>query len=138
MYTLIVLAVLGIDAKNDLTITAHVDAIERNHYYDAQGQLTFVQWIFWHQVWHKGKWKEVAVAWRMVPKTCTTIYRHKGGWRMVFWDQSGSESGDMRSVTTHSFFETWTQEDPEVANRKEFPAKDRPGIGWRGNPRRGQ
>lgn len=91
--------------------------IEINHYYDENGKLVFDQIIFWD--WHCDGQQHVC-AWRLLKQAEQLPCRVRGAWRCVWTD------GDvLRRVTAPAMRETWTQYDPELADREPWPKEKR-------------
>lgn len=96
-----------------------VDIIEVNHFYDQNGQLVFDQVIFWE--WHEREGRYHVLAWRLLKRPSQFPVRdwQRGGHVAVWYD------GDvLREVRAVAVRETWTQYDPELAERAFLP-KDR-------------
>ncbi len=95
-----------------------VDRVEVNHYYGADGELTFTQLIFYE--WESGKW--IIRDWRLVDQP--GMYPRKdprSGCYRITWD----DKGIMREVRTRSKTETWTDYDPEMIGRRDCPTDRR-------------
>ena len=99
-----------------------VDELELNHYYDGDGKLILQQWILWEWVEDKRR----VVAWRLVndTKPYSLSRRFGGGWQMTFDDLGRG----LRRVRAKCYCETWTQHDPEVADRSAWPSDRRRGL----------
>ena len=78
--------------------------VERNHYFDGDGRLVFSQFVFWD--WDG---RHNVAAWRL----------EKDEFRfhppIVTW----SENDRVRQVRGAYWRESWTQYDPELAERRE-------------------
>ena len=97
------------------------DVIEINSLYDGEGGLVFQQIIFWD--WG-GRTGRRVVAWRLwKDPTKTPTRKHTGEWEVVWQDGKV-----LRRVTACCFRRTWTQFDPELADRKNFPRDKRRGL----------
>tara|TARA_Y100001963_G_scaffold160186_2_gene268773 strand:+ start:12631 stop:13017 length:387 start_codon:yes stop_codon:yes gene_type:complete len=111
-----------------------VPAIEFNNCYDKKGVLLFRQIILWERRYVRGgppkSWRgpwepdrEVVVAWRIV-KRWPSVSKRGGRLRILL---PIKEDGWV-VVLAGSVSETWTQHDPEVENRKVWPASRRRSI----------
>lgn len=97
-----------------------VDLIELNHFVDKEGRQVFRQLLFYD--WSRQHRRFIVRAWRLV-KDDSLLPRRR-------WNPSGYEcvwhdDGVLRRVTAPSYRETWTQHDPERANRKIVPEEAR-------------
>jgi len=95
-----------------------VDLVELNHYYDDHGRRVFDQVIFYD--WWPSRDRYMVRAWRLVK--CKEILPVKGGagYRSTWFD------GELlRDVSAWQFKETWTQFDPELAERDYLPKENR-------------
>jgi len=100
-------------------IRDRVALIELNHFYDDNGGLVFDQVIFYE--WCDRTCRFNVRAWRLLksPKQIPVRDQRRGRYVAIWHD------GDiLRHVDAPSFRETWTQYDPELAERK-FLAKDK-------------
>lgn len=115
---IIVLALMGIE--HDPSTRDHVDLIELNHFYDDHGRLVFDQYIFYD--WDDSLCQFVIVDWRLKKSKNWTVlkYHSEKVYRLRFLD-----SGILRIVRSPSYRETWTQHDPELANREIVPKENR-------------
>ena len=101
----------------------HVDTIELNHVYDLQGNHTLSQLIFWKQ--YGSSTRTYVVAWRLWKPGYPTPVQdiQQGGVALLFYDGE-----TLRLVRAQSFRETWTQHDPEIADRLLLPQNSRLGL----------
>ncbi|XZE54787.1 hypothetical protein SH139x_000766 [Planctomycetaceae bacterium SH139] len=97
-----------------------VDLIEVNHYHDESGRHVFDQLIFYD--WHAGQNRFHVRAWRLIKEPGQTPMRDHDDkvWRVIWHD-----AGVLRHVEASSHRETWTQFDPELANRSYLPQDQR-------------
>ena len=110
----------GAQPVRDSILRDECTAIERNWYYSDQGDLIFGQWIFWcGDLPFQNHVRE----WRMVKSVDGFPVKH-GRWWIMRW-QDGS---DLREVRALSFYETWLQFDPELADREFLPPNERWGF----------
>ena len=101
----------------------HVDLIELHHSYDDVGRHVFDQLVFYQ--WSEARKSYRVIAWRMVKRDeqlPVRIWRPRG-YRCIWQDD-----GIMREVWAPLYRETWSQHDPERANRKVFPEASRPEL----------
>jgi hypothetical protein len=118
MLTALLLTALSI-LPNDSVARESCACIERNWFFNHEGGLVFVQIIFREEDGH-------VRAWRMSKENAALeIYRdwNRQGWSM-FW----TDGGTIRDVWAPSFIETFSQEDPEVADRALVPTDKRRGL----------
>jgi hypothetical protein len=130
---------------HDDVLRDEVDLVELNHFYDEHGRLVFDQVIFYN--WcdnvivpaqeetpnetgmrilpaipeFEGSRYQV-VAWRLVKNPNILPQRdwRLGGYRCLWHDGEA-----LRLVRAKSFNETWTQEDPELTERRYLAKEDR-------------
>lgn len=112
MWVLILLSVV----PRGLVLEDHVDLVEVNHFYDEQGRLVFDQIIWWGMYpdgLHVREWRNL-----MTGGAAASLPVHipGGGYRSFWWD-----SDRLRLVTATTFTESWTQHDPELADREFVP-----------------
>lgn len=97
------------------TTSTYVDVIELNHQFNYKGELSFDQIIFWGRNPVDGKYN--VRSWTLTdscyPITVDGITRF--------------ENKDYR-VHSRVFRETWTQYDPEAANKKVWPEGKRESV----------
>lgn len=114
---LTLLLALAHDARCELVLADQCDVIELNHFYDDNGRHVFDQVIFYN--WD-GRRHEV-LDWRLVKEPSYLPQRLPGGaCRCLFVDAQA-----IRQVTGSSGRETWTQFDPELAEREFLPKERR-------------
>lgn len=87
----------------------HADVIELNHFFDGDGNKILDQWIIWE--WQDGRY--FVMDWCLKGKECN-LRKIKGGWEFT----RRMDDGRLVVVEAHEYRETWTQFDPEIANRK--------------------
>lgn len=105
--------VIAVAPQDDIIID-RVDMIEVNRYYDGQGKLIFTQLIFWDYSPSRGEF--IVRDWRMMK---CHMRRWSNGFMWI------DERDQLRHVRGRTFFESWTQIDPEIENRKKLPVDDR-------------
>lgn len=97
-----------------------VECLELNHSYDDQCNILVHQIIGWH--YNPAEHRAEIVFWRLVKKM-------KIGRNQVVFVEGGLENcGAIRRVRYKSFFETWTQYDPEMNDRDVLPQNQRRGL----------
>lgn len=110
---------LGLNPTEDVS-REKVDLMEVNHFYDEQGRLVFDQVIFYD--WSPEHSRYMVRAWRLVKNPTQLPERdwRDGGYSAVWQD------GEIvRHVHASSMRETWTQYDPELAEREYLPKERR-------------
>jgi hypothetical protein len=87
-----------------------VDLAEVNHFYDEHGCLVFDQQIFYDWTGHRYDVR----AWRLIKSPSQIPQRDfaQGGYRTLWMDGER-----LREVRSSQIRETWTQHDPELAER---------------------
>jgi hypothetical protein len=99
----------------ELTATDHVDVAESNKFYDDNGRLVFQQIIYYD--WCPNQERYQVRAWRIVKDTSQVQARDwEGGGYAATW----VDGECIRRVRADSFRESWTQFDPELAEREYF------------------
>lgn len=100
----------------DLSVEDLVDLIEVNHFYDERGKHVFDQLIFYD--WSPNQSRFEVRAWRMMKKVRQEPLRDwsTSDYKLIF-----HEHGMLRKVRGASIHETWTQFDPEIADRQWLP-----------------
>jgi hypothetical protein len=107
----------------ELTAEDRVDVAELNHFYDENGRLVFEQVIFYRWCWDYERYQ--VYDWRLVKNPTFLPQRdwELGGY-VCRWDDGEFR----RTVRADSFRETWTQYDPELAEREFLPKEQRMGL----------
>lgn len=122
------IALLGISAA----LIAHAnnyapqscDLMELNHYHDHEGRQVFDQLIFWE--WCETEDVYRVMAWRLVndkddaPVTCNHTSK--------LWSTSWRDGSIRREMVSTLFKESWTQIDPERADKAKHPEQYRTGF----------
>lgn len=105
------------------TTLERVDLIELNHHYDDLGRHNYDQVIYYE--WSPEYSRYHVIAWSLVDEKRTRIPRRVPGTRQwyVRWTERGSSVP--REVRSHLFRETWSQIDPESANKELLAEKYR-------------
>ena len=103
---------------HDTMIRDAVDVIEVNHFYDDCGRHVFDQQIFWD--WSGTRYQ--VVAWRLIKSPEMLPHRDwKRGGYVAMW----RDNETLREVRAPAIRETWTQYDPELAERQVLPQEQR-------------
>lgn len=108
MAILLLIAAISLEPR---VTDIRVDAIEMNHVGD------FDQYIFWDWVDHEQEtrrcmdWRHARICGRLINTRPYQLWWHEGG-RLI-------------RVTSHSYEESWTDWDPEIADRYVFPFHER-------------
>jgi hypothetical protein len=110
--------VLLLLSRSSFELTDHVDLIELNHHYDACGNHSFDQLIFWEidpateRFWVR--------AWKMQNDVDAHPLEANGIYQIRI-----TNNGSTTLVQSRMFRESWTQIDPERANKRLHPEGDR-------------
>ena len=92
--------------------TDEVFQLERNHFHDCQGQLVFIQLIGRERDYHVRFW--ILEKENRVQKDVTSGY-------ILRFD----DNGILREIRSPNYYETFTQEDPELLDRDLLPKEQR-------------
>ena len=106
----------------ELTATDRVDVAESNRFYDFEGREVFHQIIYWG--WCPDHERYQVVAWRMV-KGGDESYIPRRDWSGGGYAATWVDGDVIRRVRADSFRESWTQYDPELAEREWYPKERR-------------
>lgn len=122
---LVATAVSGDAATQSATQRQRVDLIELNHFVDQEGREVFRQVIFydWSSTYHRYHVR----AWRLVKDPSQLPQRR---WNPASYQCTWHDDHQLRQVWSPSFRETWSQQDPERANRELLPEDQRVPL-WR-------
>ncbi len=117
---LVLTTFVGGNFAENTVVREHVDLIELNHFIDDAGRHVFDQLIFYD--WSPQQGRYHVRAWRLIKSPSQFPRRHwqPAGYRCLWHDD-----GVLREVWAETFRETWSQQDPERANRKIFPEDQR-------------
>lgn len=122
MLLALLLTFAAVDPGN-LVLEETCDCVELNHFYDDDGRHVFDQVIFY--AWD-GRRHQV-LDWRLVKEPSLRPQRlwsaREERWQCLWAD--GQNRDQLRRVLASSFRETWTQFDPELAEREFLPKEDR-------------
>jgi len=110
---------LGIAPREDIARET-VDLIEVNHFYDEHGRLVFDQVIFYD--WSKDDARYMVRAWRLVKNPAQLPQKD---WKDGSYTSVWQDGELMRHVKAKAIKETWTQYDPELAERDFLPKERR-------------
>ena len=113
--TVVLLSCCGVAPQADLS-TERVDLIELNHFFDDQGRHVFDQMIFYD--WSAEHNRYQVRAWRLL-KSASQQPRHD--WERDVYVATWQDGDLMRNVQAQTMRETWTQYDPELAEREYLP-----------------
>ncbi len=116
------------DVRMSVTAHEHVDLIELNHFYDDLGRHVYDQVIFYE--WAPDQKEFHVRAWCLVdPKECPNCqpWSSQDGeqWHVRWYDK---DHRLVRQLDADHFRETWTQIDPERANKKKLDEKLRTAL----------
>ena len=117
------LTAISTGSSHSMVARQSVDLIELHHSYDDVGRHVFDQIVFYE--WSDERQNYRVIAWRMVKRDEQLPVRtwNPRGYRCIWQDE-----GILREVWSPLFRETWSQHDPERANRKLFPEASRPEL----------
>lgn len=116
---LMVLCAFGtVISKNTGVAEEYVDLIELNHFYDHQGRHVYDQVIFYEQAPESGRF--LVRAWCLVEDRDHQSRRpvkdaNSQRYRVSWYD---SDQHIHRKIVSQIYRESWTQVDPERANKK--------------------
>ena len=97
----------------------HVDLIETNNFFDCNARYVYTQTIFYE--WAPDKSRYHVRAWTLQAPKPQRDYR-SGLYRVSYTDR---DQNLYRSVTSTHYRETFSQVDPERANKKLLDERDR-------------
>jgi hypothetical protein len=107
-----------------------VDLLELNCVYDGDGRLMLRQMIFWD--WQGDQARYQVVAWRLWQEDFPLPTRD---WRTGAFVLLWSDAETLRSVRARAFWQTWTQHDPEMEDRRLLSQHLRRGLSTFRSPR---
>ena len=110
----------------EITLTERVDLIEVNHFHDENGRLVLDQVIFYQ--WAGDQHQFIVRAWRMIRSKNQFPHRSPNG---QSYECLWRDDKIMRCVQAPIVRETWTQVDPERANRQYQPQEGRRDLAQR-------
>jgi len=115
----VVMTAISITPRDDVA-EDRVDLIEVNHFYDEHGKHVFDQLIYYD--WSATDGRYQVRAWRLLKKKAQVPSRSwTHGDYVAVW-----QDGDiLRRVRAESMRESWTQYDPELAEREFLPKEKR-------------
>jgi len=112
-------------SKGTNTAEEYVDLIELNHFYDHQGRHVYDQVIFYEQSPETGRFQ--VRAWCLIEDRDNLSRRpvKNAETQLVQVDWFDNDQRLVRKITSRSFRESWTQIDPERANKKILDERSR-------------
>ncbi|MCF7962000.1 MAG: hypothetical protein K9M08_14785 [Pirellula sp.] len=112
-------------SKGTNTAEEYVDLIELNHFYDHQGRHVYDQVIFYEQSPETGRFQ--VRAWCLIEDRDNLSRRPVKNveTQLVQVDWFDKDQRLVRKITSRSFRESWTQIDPERANKKILEERSR-------------
>ena len=112
-------------SKGTNTAEEYVDLIELNHFYDHQGRHVYDQVIFYEQSPETGRFQ--VRAWCLIEDRDNLSRRPMKNveTQLVQVDWFDKDQRLVRKITSRSFRESWTQIDPERANKKILEERSR-------------
>ncbi len=104
--------------KGNRSTNEHVDLIELNHFYDQQGRLVYDQVIFYELAPETGRFQ--VRAWCLVEdRECLNRRPTKNYETQLYQvDWYDSDQRLLRKITSRMYRESWSQVDPERANKR--------------------
>jgi hypothetical protein len=128
MLPIVLVLILSSPLKLATTVAESVDCIELNHFHDAKGCLVYDQVIFYERAPDTGRFR--VRAWCLVEDREALNRRpvkneETGVYRVDWYD---SDKRLKRSITSRLYRESWTQVDPERANKKFHDERLRVGL----------
>lgn len=126
----VVLVIIAAILPTTEPLRERCDRIELNHFYDSNARLVFDQLLFYE--WSHDAGRHQLRAWRMVKggeaskkrvSQSPMIPRYDHARRC--WACEWHDSDIHRRVEAQAFIETWTQYDPELADREFLPKEHR-------------
>jgi hypothetical protein len=119
-FGLVLATFVGGNFAENTVARERVDLIELNHFIDDTGRHVFDQLIFYD--WSDEHGRYHVRAWRLIKSPSQFPTRH---WQPACYRCVWHDDGVLREVWAETFRETWSQQDPERANRKIFPEDQR-------------
>jgi hypothetical protein len=106
----------------------YVDLIELNHFYDHHGRHVYDQVIFYEQAPETGRF--LVRAWCLVEDREALNRRPVKNveTQMVYVDWYDNDHRTLRKLSSHLYRESWTQIDPERANKKVYDERLRTAL----------
>ncbi len=107
-----------ISTKSNHSVDEFVDLIELNHFYDQRGRLVYDQVIFYELAPETGRFQ--VRAWCLVEdRECLNRRPVKNDKTQLYQvDWFDTDQRLLRKITSRLYRESWTQVDPERANKK--------------------
>ena len=117
-FTLVFVLCAIVSSKGNHTAEEYVDLIELNHFYDQQGRLVYDQVIFYERPPETGRFQ--VRAWCLVEDREDLNRRPIKNYQTQLYqvDWYDTDQRILRKVTSRLYRESWTQVDPERANKK--------------------
>ena len=103
---------------NPFVTHEHVDSIEINHFHNECGQHVYTQLIMWEFDWASGE--DHCRAWKLIDAE-TMVKGKTAAW-------FDADARMQRKITAGYVRETFTQHDPERANKKILDERNRVGL----------
>lgn len=119
MFAYLLLAAFTINPP-EIILIDRFDIVELNHKLERPGRENFQQLIFYK--WSDTKNRYKTEAWRMIKDESLLPQFSHDTKTFVYRCMDGT---DIREVHSKHMIETWTYDDPEVLDRKDFPVEFR-------------
>jgi hypothetical protein len=128
LWVVSLLSAFTADVRHSQSLVERADLIELNHFYDDLGRHVYDQVIFYE--WAPDSKAFQVRAWCLVdPKDCPNCRpwrtHHDDVWHVRWFDK---DNRMVRQIDSDHFRETWTQVDPERANKKKLDEKLRTAL----------
>lgn len=116
---------------NPFIVSERCDVIELNHFHDLCGKPVYSQLIFWD--FNRSKCEDEVRAWRLFDVKKDRL--RLGVDAVNFsWMDADEDRVLFRDLKSNEFRETWTQVDPERANKKILDERNRKALIKRNEP----
>jgi hypothetical protein len=103
----------------------HVDLVELNAFYDCNGRFVYEQVIFYE--WRPDLQRYHVRAWCLVDDRDLLDRRPQRGYRSGLWvvRWQDRDQNVLRTITATHYRRSWSQVDPERANKRLLPESER-------------
>lgn len=120
MTAFVLMCLVGASDNYSLVSRERCDVIEHNRFYDERGRLVFAQAIFYD--WSPEHSRYIVRAWRLVKDANQVPERN---WRTGGYTMTWMDGETLRKIEADSVRDSWTQFDPELAEREILPKEMR-------------
>lgn len=124
-FSLCLIICATISPKGNHSVDEYVDLIELNHFYDQLGRPVYDQVIFYERAPETGRFQ--VRAWCLVEDRESLNRRpvKNYGTQLYQVDWFDTDQRLLRKITSRLYRESWTQVDPERANKKRHDERSR-------------